>query len=621
MSKIEVIGPKDRLIQVLGTIERSGTLQIDAGIRERMREGAETRLAPLTLDARTVGERLFYEDLALRLERLLTLLPVVPARETPFDPARTVNSIAHLVGGRLAWCEDGARRREAAQSEQKQLDRYLMFLTTVESLAPKGAEAAGLEVIAVEVRDKAALDRLTKVAGRVLLGAEVRTARGDDGSYIGLLTTEKQLSEQLRSSLRDDQIPEVSLPPYLEGLPLAGKIEAVRARRDAAAAEIDAIDRDLTALATRWRSVYGKVLEWLRGQLALLKTTGLTYGTDNCFVIFGWIPSARLAELRRALSDQYGEAVVVDEKSILTSDLDSVPVALRNPAYFQPFELLVRLLPLPRYASIDPTPFIGIFFPLIFGMILGDVGYGLILLVAAFGLVLFARGRELLQHAGRILGICAVWAALFGVLYGECFGDLGAAAIGLTPWIDRRTSFMPMVYFAVAVGGVHVVVGLALGVLAAIKGRRTKEAAFRLTSALVLLCAAGILVSYFAPTAALIRRPLVIAVAVIAPVLLVTGGLLAPFELLRYAGNIISYVRIMAVGLASVLLAYVANQLAGAAGSVWLGVIIAVVLHAFNLVLGVFAPAIHALRLHYVEFFSKFFEPGGRQYQPLKEPR
>jgi V/A-type H+-transporting ATPase subunit I len=77
----------------------------------------------------------------------------------------------------------------------------------------------------------------------------------------------------------------------------------------------------------------------------------------------------------------------------------------------------------------------------------------------------------------------------------------------------------------------------------------------------------------------------------------------------------------MAVGLASVLLAYVANSLAGAAGSIWVGIGVAVLLHSFNLVLGVFAPTIHALRLHYVEFFSKFLEPGGKHYQPLKEAK
>ena len=177
---------------------------------------------------------------------------------------------------------------------------------------------------------------------------------------------------------------------------------------------------------------------------------------------------------------------------------------------------------------------------------------------------------------------------------------------------------MPMVYFSLAVGGAHVVVGLVLGVVSALRGRQTKEAVLKSLSILVVICVAGIFASYFAPVAALVRRPLITAVLVIIPILILTGGFLAPFELLRYFGNIISYVRLMAVGLASVLLASIANRLAGAAGSVWIGVAVAIVLHTFNILLGVFAPTVHALRLHYVEFFSKFVEPGGKDFKPLK---
>jgi V/A-type H+-transporting ATPase subunit I len=96
-----------------------------------------------------------------------------------------------------------------------------------------------------------------------------------------------------------------------------------------------------------------------------------------------------------------------------------------------------------------------------------------------------------------------------------------------------------------------------------------------------------------------------------------TGGLLAPLEALKHLGNIISYARIMAIGLTSVLLAHVANHLAGTAGSIWLGVLIGILLHGFNVVLGIFAPTIHGLRLHYVEFFSKTMEKGGREFTPL----
>ena len=159
---------------------------------------------------------------------------------------------------------------------------------------------------------------------------------------------------------------------------------------------------------------------------------------------------------------------------------------------------------------------------------------------------------------------------------------------------------------------------MVLGFLSALRGERTREAVSRLVSIILILCIIGILATYFAPVAALARKPLIVASLIAAPVLLVTGGLLAPFELLKYLGNIISYARIMAVGLTSVLLAYVANNLAGAAGSIWVGAAVAVLLHTFSLLLGMFPPTHHALRLHYVDFFSKFVEPGGKQFKPFK---
>ena len=619
MSKVEIAGPRELLLPVLETIGRSGVLQIDAKIRERAEARTVQGVRPLALDGKTLAERMFLEDLGIKIERLLQLLPEVEARESYLVPERAANSVAALVGRHLEAAESQARRRESIQVELAALDRYLVFLSTVQSLAPRDAEATGLEYIGVEVRDPAALEQLTRVAGSLLLGAEVRTARAEDGSWFGLLTTEKELAGKLKESLRGTEIPEVRLPDYLAGLPLPGKLEAARARHGELSAELAKLEREAQEFAFAWRGMYQNVLAWMRHRLGLLRTSASVYETDRCFVLFGWMPSDGVEALRRALVERHGEAMVVEEKEILRQELEDVPVVLRNPAYFRPFELLVRLLPTPRYTSIDPTPYIGIFFPLFFGMILGDVGYGLLLLAAAAGIVAFVKRRRTLRQAGQILLASSLYTIVFGAVYGEFFGELGARWLGFEPWLDRRTAILPMLYFALAAGAVHVTVGLVLGFAASLKGHRTREAVARLASLLAMLCLAGVLASYFAPVAELMRKPLLTALLVIAPVLLFTGGLLAPFELLRHVGNVISYARIMAVGLASVLLAYVANRLAGAAGSAWLGVAVAVLLHAFNIVLGVFAPTIHALRLHYVEFFSKFIETGGIKYQPLRK--
>jgi V/A-type H+-transporting ATPase subunit I len=622
MSKVEITGPRASLLAVLETLQKAEALQIDANIRQRIDASAASGVRPLALDGKTLAERLFLEDLDLKVERLLTLMPQVPTRESYLSPPRALNSIAGVVGKHLETAEARHGREEAVQAELSQVDRHIVFLTTVESLAPKGAAAAGLDFIGVEVRDPAALEQLTRVAGRVLLGAEVRTAPAPDGSYIGLLTTERELAQKLKEGLRETHIPEIALPPYLEGLSLPDKLKAAHARRDALRAQLAALDAEARGFATSWRGVYEAMRAWLRKRLSLLRTSAAVYETDLCFVLYGWMPSARVEEMRRKLVEQHGDTVVVEEREILKQDLDEVPVALRNPAYFKPFELLVSLLPAPRYTSIDPTPLIGIFFPLFFGMILGDVGYGLLLLAGAVAAIVLGRRRSkrTLRQAGEILLVASLYTIVFGVLYGEGFGDLGMRWLGIeSGLIDRRTSIMPMLYFALAVGVVHVLVGLGLGVYTALKARRRREALFRATSIALLLGVAALAAAYVAPVGELLRKPLLTLILVATPLLLLTGGLLAPFELLRTLGNVVSYARIMAVGLASVLLAHVANSLAGAAGSIWLGVAVAVLLHTFNLVLGVFAPTVHALRLHYVEFFSKFIETGGRRFEPLRK--
>ena len=93
---------------------------------------------------------------------------------------------------------------------------------------------------------------------------------------------------------------------------------------------------------------------------------------------------------------------------------------------------------------------------------------------------------------------------------------------------------------------------------------------------------------------------------------------MGPLELLKSCGNILSYARLMAIGVSSVILAEVANSIGGILGSVALGITVALIFHGLNFVLGVFSPTIHSLRLHYVEFFSKFFQPGGKPYQPFR---
>jgi V/A-type H+-transporting ATPase subunit I len=252
-------------------------------------------------------------------------------------------------------------------------------------------------------------------------------------------------------------------------------------------------------------------------------------------------------------------------------------------------------------------------------MILGDAGYGLLLAVLSLIAIKKYRARRMIRDGAKILLTASLYSMFFGVLFGEFFGDLPERFFHLQPLcMERRTAIVPMIFFTLAVGVCHVLLGLALGAVSEFRKKETKEAVYKLVSIAAILGLIVVLASYFGVFPSVLARPVIIAILFLTPILFFTGGLLAPLELLKSIGNIISYVRIMAIGLTSVLLAFVANNLGGLTGDVVTGVMVAGLLHLLNIVLGVFSPTIHSLRLHYVEFFSKFMEHGGRRFEPLK---
>ena len=250
-------------------------------------------------------------------------------------------------------------------------------------------------------------------------------------------------------------------------------------------------------------------------------------------------------------------------------------------------------------------------------------GYGLVLMVLALVVAQVCRKRDLVRDAAKILFISSCYTILFGIFYGECFGELGARLLGMEGAfiVERRKAIIPMLYFALSVGMAHITLGLVLGFVTAVKRKTGREAVYKMVSIAVMGCLVVLFLSLTDILPRLLTRPLTLALLVLIPVLFFAGGVLAPLELLKTIGNIVSYARIMAIGLASVLLARVANRFAGMTGNIAVGVLLAVVFHTVNIVLGVFSPTIHALRLHYVEFYSKFVVPGGRKFEPLRKER
>jgi V/A-type H+-transporting ATPase subunit I len=223
-----------------------------------------------------------------------------------------------------------------------------------------------------------------------------------------------------------------------------------------------------------------------------------------------------------------------------------------------------------------------------------------------------------------VLAMGAGWSLMFGILFGEFFGTLGEY-LGMQPlWFDRASPehVAGLLLMTLVVGAMHVTLGLVLGVWEALKDRSRSHLLERggmLLGLISLFLLVGVLANFLPGE---LRTPawvgVLIGIVLVGASLGWLGIIMGPIEFIGLIGNVLSYLRIAAIGLASVYLAKVANDVAGLVGNLLVGVIIALLIHALNLVLGAFSPTIHSLRLHYVEFFRKFYEGGGRPYDPFR---
>ncbi|MFW6088321.1 MAG: V-type ATP synthase subunit I [Gemmatimonadota bacterium] len=616
MVRVRLLGPRDRIGDVLDVLQDAGVFQ-PARIRS-------SRLQELPDSAERERRS---RQLARVLEDVEHVLERLPPR--PSASMQRVDSpdLERLAGwARLARrtrreLEQLEGERAALREERGLLTRYIRFHEAFRRLMGREAEPSSLRTYPLVLDSAGAAESLHEGL-QALLGDdyELRTERQDEGEIVALLLVPEGRSGRVEELMGEAGVRELPAPPGVRTRTLSEALPAIYDRLVDLDEREQEIDDRFATLAEEHASELLAARASLRDRLAELEALGRVATTDRAFILEGWVPEESEADLAQRIEAAFDGAVLVERLAREAwQEGDDAPVVLSNPRLLRPFEAITGLMPLPRYGSIDPTPFVAVFFPAFFGLILGDVGYGLVL--GGVAVLLHHRSREgtTLRSVAEIAGACGVASVLFGLLYGEMFGDLGHRWLGLEPLgFHREEALVPFLALAVAIGFVHIVLGLVLGMTAAVRHRAPREAVGRGISALMVVLVAVALLAAVRILPEAFFSPVVIALLVAFPILVIAEGLLAPLELLSTLGNILSYARIMALGTASVMMAVVANRMVGATGSVVVGVMFALLFHTVNFALGVFGPTVHGLRLHYVEFFGKFYDPGGSTYRPLR---
>ncbi len=374
--------------------------------------------------------------------------------------------------------------------------------------------------------------------------------------------------------------------------------------------------------------------------------------TENTFMITGFIPEDKAESVEKRLNDNFNLYLEMTD----VSDKDKVPVLLKNKSLFASAEGVLESFGLPGKGELDPTAPMSICYIILFGLMLSDAAYGLIVFIACLVLLKkFPKMGDALKKSISLFMYCGLSTLFWGVLFGGYFGDaisvitrvfFGKEVVVKPVWFAPLDNPMKMLLVSLAIGLVHLFFGLILKGVKCIKDKDFIGLISDVVSWLLLI--AGLIMmlmptSLFASIAGaqinfsegLKTASYVITIAGALIILVMSGrdhknpalrlalGLYDLYGLTSWLSDLLSYSRLLALGLATGVIAQVVNQMGSMLGASVPGVIVFILVfiigHVFNMAINLLGAYVHTCRLQYVEFFGKFYEGGGERFTPFKE--
>lgn len=349
-------------------------------------------------------------------------------------------------------------------------------------------------------------------------------------------------------------------------------------------------------------------------------------GTDKVFLLEGWLPADRCAALEKALEPF---TCAIETREPTEDEYPQVPVQLKNNKLTRPLNMVTEMYSLPAYGTLDPNPLMAPFFILFYGIMMADMGYGLLMMIASVIISKKYRPKGTSGELFSLLGLCGISTFIMGALTGGFFGDFltqlvaivsPGTVFALPKLFDPLDDLTMILIGSMALGMVQIVTGMAISLIEKCKRKKFLDAFFEeITWWIVFI---GIALLALGKGAAVLYVGC--ALVLLGPIVQGKGwgkltGVFGSLynHVTGYFGDILSYTRLMALMLASSVIAQVFNMLAAMPGNVIAFIIISMLGNAMNFGLNLLGCYVHDLRLQCLEFFNKFYVDGGKPFRPM----
>ena len=349
-------------------------------------------------------------------------------------------------------------------------------------------------------------------------------------------------------------------------------------------------------------------------------------GTDKVFLLEGWLPADRCAALEKALEPF---TCAIETREPTEDEYQQVPVQLKNNKLTRPLNMVTEMYSLPAYGTLDPNPLMAPFFILFYGIMMADMGYGLLMMIASVIISKKYRPKGTSGELFSLLGLCGISTFIMGALTGGFFGDFltqlvaivsPGTVFALPKLFDPLDDLTMILIGSMALGMVQIVTGMAISLIEKCKRKKFLDAFFEeITWWIVFI---GIALLALGKGAAVLYVGC--ALVLLGPIVQGKGwgrltGVFGSLynHVTGYFGDILSYTRLMALMLAGSVIAQVFNMLAAMPGNVIAFIIISMLGNAMNFGLNLLGCYVHDLRLQCLEFFNKFYVDGGKPFRPM----